>query len=797
MKKSTMEWLVVAMMKSSFFAHKSASRNDLECYENGEQNIENACHDGRLKSKRDMRLRQSIFDRRFTSALAMVIVGLFGLGGMVGLPGCSAEVRGVDSDGDGLSDKQEQIFGTNPNLPDTDGDTIPDALDPDPLGGASITLTPTVVSMVSDETMCRATIAVTLKDGQNRWIDDDSLQVRTTFGELSPIQRIATGVFEMTIVATQDGAAEVSFKTNRVSTPETIYLEFKLKKNASTGGGEDDPSSGEEPVIDPTSVRLEKPGINPGRYAKAGKMSGELFVMAIDGQTLDWDNTPIRGYAKAYVQVELSDGNTLIGETNASGWVHFADERLVGEVTVTVGAKGARYVSFTHVDAKVLSVPIVSRDITQAEAKTQGGTVTGTVRGFWGETGLPSLPKENVNVFDTINIAIVQVGIRNTPLSSMNTGSILRMPSGDSSMAEYFEIPPNLVLSNAANPSFKIDKLIPGKYVVFALAGAGGNIMIASQNPYELKFKPMAIGLKEFEVKAGETVELELPLTIDLRTNTDTSNLHFGRLPVDPESGKSLPMGLILPMIHTGKGFIFLDVNSAWNLDNFTNPVVIVFPKSIDPVLQNLGLSIDPMVVGLAARRAVSGFDRPGISTLISHVARTENGLQNVYMNDESRWPRLPQFILPAPPQSTAFDAVGDRLERGGKIAWKMDEATEMTILRFNYMTPPIHNKVLDSDIGASQAHLLWEIYVPSPYREATLPVLNENAPDYPVLVNYEPTKPSDAYQYSANTIELEINAYSMGPKPFNYQSNFLLEDVNLNSWGVSQDSYLVSVDEK
>jgi hypothetical protein len=106
-------------------------------------------------------------------------------------------------------------------------------------------------------------------------------------------------------------------------------------------------------------------------------------------------------------------------------------------------------------------------------------------------------------------------------------------------------------------------------------------------------------------------------------------------------------------------------------------------------------------------------------------------------------------------------------------------------------MTPPIHNKILDSDIGSSRAHLLWEIYVPSPNRSLALPRLSPEAPDYPVLVNYEPTTPDDAYQYDAETIEFEINAYVMGPNPFDYNVNFMATDVNLNAAIVSQDSWL------
>ena len=716
---------------------------------------------------------------------------------------CTAEVRGLDSDGDGLSDEQERMFCTDPHHPDTDGDTIPDALDPSPCDKPKINVVPTVVSTVSTETLATATVQIAVRDANGRWIDDDTLEVRTTFGELTPLTKIGTGIFEISLSSSNDGAAEVTFSLMHANVSETILVELKLKKETTVEPNPDNPDP-EKPAPPPESSScadfvLTTPGVNPGIYANSGKMDGKLIVAAVDGQSLDWSDSALRAKPGAYVQVDLGDGSVLHGTTDDKGCVAFEDERLKGEVTVTIGAQKARYVTMTHIDARVIVFPLISRDITQKDAKTEGAKVTGTVRGFWGETGLPTLPPQNTNVFGTINIAIVQAAIRNMPLSSMNTGSILRPPNGESVTAELFDIPPNLVLSNKRDPSlsrFSLDKLEPGKYLIFALAGAGGNILAASQNPYELKFKPMALGIKEIEVRAGETVDIDLPLQIDLRTNTDDARLHFGQLPTDPKTGQALPMGLVLPMIRTGKGYIFLDVNSEWNLPNFSNPISLIFPRAVDKVLTSLGLSVDPMVVGLAARRAVSGFDLPGISTRVSHIVfdKSSTAPPAIYMNNGAQWPSLPKFVTPEPPQSEALDAVGGNLYPDRKIAWEMKSDADLTILRLNYMTPPVHNKILNSDIGASQAHLLWEIYVPAPYREVVLPSLSEQAPDYPVLVNYEPTTKDAAYQYDETTIELEINAYYMGPKHFDYERDFCFEDVNIHSSSVSQDSYLISV---
>ena len=44
---------------------------------------------------------------------------------------CDQGATGADTDGDGLTDDCERIVGTDPNNPDTDGDTIPDPFDED------------------------------------------------------------------------------------------------------------------------------------------------------------------------------------------------------------------------------------------------------------------------------------------------------------------------------------------------------------------------------------------------------------------------------------------------------------------------------------------------------------------------------------------------------------------------------------------------------------------------------------------------------------------------------------------
>jgi hypothetical protein len=140
------------------------------------------------------------------------------------------------------------------------------------------------------------------------------------------------------------------------------------------------------------------------------------------------------------------------------------------------------------------------------------------------------------------------------------------------------------------------------------------------------------------KVEAGKTPEVQINLDIDLTQGADTNDIYFGDLPMDPETGKPLETGLLLPMINTGKGFIFLDVNGAYNFDSFSNPLRASFPRATHKVFQTLGLEAEPIVVGLAGRAAVSGFDRPWISTIIRLV--TPNTPLSMY--GKEAWLDLP-----------------------------------------------------------------------------------------------------------------------------------------------------------
>ena len=724
-----------------------------------------------------------------------LLTWLVSLTACTALIACSAEQFGQDSDGDGLSDAQERVMGTDPYNADTDGDTIPDGQDASPCEEPSYALSAKVQRSSATTQEARAHVVATIQNQNGIFVNGVKLHAHTTLGTLENESMPATGVYEFDVVSTENGLTLIQIVAqNDDGTPRsesfTLPVTFQLKTPQDDPGdvdpGGDNNNSSE--LIDESNIVLEAPGLNPGRYADAGSLKGDLWLMTIDGESLDWAGSSLAPAPNAFVQIDFADGSQLVTQTNESGWVHVTDARLNAPITLTVGSKDARYITYFDMNARVASVGIHARDIPAAEAATRGAEITGVVRGFNGETGLPPFPSKNTNIFESFNIAVVQVAFRNTPLSSMNTGAILLPPDADNVVSSYFAIPPNLVLANMSDPdksTFRLSGLKPGKYVVFALAGVGSNILEASQNPYRLGFEPRALGMTEVTVKAGETPVVSIDLTIDLTQNVDENEIYFGDLPIDPETQQPLETGLILPMIETGRGFIFLDINSKYNFANFSNPLKSVFPKAEHPTLQNLGLGAHPMIVGLAGRAAVAGFDRPGIATCIRHPEKREI----VSMYGEESWLDLPDATSPARPDDTAFDALGPALS--GPMIWNSPAKTDLTIIRLNYMTPPIHNKILDSDIGSSRAHLLWELFIPSPSRSVSLPKLSLQAPDYPVLVNYEPTDGNDAYQYGPTSIEFELNAYVMGPSTFNYNRNFMATDVNMNAAIVSQDSWL------
>ena len=307
---------------------------------------------------------------------------------------------------------------------------------------------------------------------------------------------------------------------------------------------------------------------------------------------------------------------------------------------------------------------------------------------------------------------------------------------------------------------YRLENLQPGNYLVFALAGRASNVFPTLNNPYELVFRPIALGIREVEVKKGVETEVDLELRIDLREGAGAVAVNLDELPVDPLTQEELPNGLMLPVIDTGKGFVFVDIDGSYNVfenadgsyspydDEHERPspllTEVVFPNPDDPVLKALALTLDPLVVGLAGRKAYRGADPPGISTAIRHVWAPA---PTVDYAQRSSWPQLPLMVEPAPPDNPQFidvgedelseepvmvvDAVGGTLT-DGRIAWDFPTDTpepDIFVVRINYMTPGPVVPIVDTSLGGARSHALWEFYVRGDQREMILPELPRRGP--------------------------------------------------------------------
>ena len=170
-------------------------------------------------------------------------------------------------------------------------------------------------------------------------------------------------------------------------------------------------------------------------------------------------------------------------------------------------------------------------------------------------------------------------------------------------------------------------------------------------------------------------------------------------------------------------------------------------------------------------------------------------------MDDPDAWLPLVKPLCPQPPEDRLdLDAVGDLLE--GRIAWEPVPSSRsqdlLYVLRLGYMTPPPPSPFEGCTIGGARSHPLWDLYVPAPCTEILLPHIPEGTPGWPLLGNPRPSHedPEALLRFGPDTIEVELNACVLGAagKPYRYDSDFLVSDINLHASQLSQDSYLVRV---
>ncbi len=700
------------------------------------------------------------------------------------LLGCAPEI-GPDSDGDGLTDDQERVLGTDPRRPDSDGDGVADGVDPRPAHDdrrpATLAVALTAASL--DAPPFEATLQVTLRAGDGTPLGGAGaiLTGTTSHGELGGFVETSSGVYTTTLRANEPGVADLVLR----------YAPPWSSANATE-------TTARVALLRPD--RLPQPGVNTGPCLGAGPADGIVRVFTVDARLALHPDFPTAPFPNAYVQVDTADGRTLHAFSDALGYSEFAG--VDGPFDVTVGAANSRYVTLTAVDARCVSLPVYALDPTSAEAPAALGTVSGRVTGFEGEHGVPPFPSEGT-VFQEVSIAVVNVATVDVPLVQLSIGTVLHSPR---ETGPGLHLPPNVAFhSRTKDARYTLYDVRPGKRLVFAVAGRAADVAEAVSDPYALRFEARALALAVVDVPAGGTVTQDLALDIDLTEPRRLVDVYAAAeaLPLDPLTGKPLENLLFLPVVDTGAyGFLFSDVNSAFNRDGFENPLRLPFllPEDVAPI----GGVLSPLVVGVAARASEKGVDVPGISVFIGGAAAPG---EPVAADGPSAFWDVPIGLEPAPPPAgSAVDTPGGRLQtggadRGGRFRWQAvshPAPPDLYVLRLNAMVAAPSNPLLSGySIGGPKSHPRWEIYVPGDRTTVTLPVLSAAAPlpADAILRNPEPNdtvEPAPPQRYGADALEVELNAYVLGAsKPFDYSNDFALRDLSVDCPAVSQDSYI------
>jgi len=746
---------------------------------------------------------------------------------LAGMAACGEDPL-PDRDGDGLSDRQEGWFGTDPADPDTDHDGVPDGEDERPLdgrNGKSLHLTVNVDPLpVLTQGLWEAGLvaAVTDQDGAVTEVEMAAVADATDV-QLTSFESSGPGVFTATLSSTREGIVPVTLTANAADGRQAVrqvrvyFLE------------------------DP----LPAPGLNPPPYDQEGPVAGDLRVFAVHGDSVGASDRSVEGLKEAYVLVESTFDSARRWEayTDDLGVAHFTDPELKGPVNVTVARNGFRAYSAIGTNASHVCLPLIPLDPVPGVDDALVGAVEGTITGFDGEHGIPPFEP---TTFSRWSVAIVQVGLRNVNLASLSTGSVLDWGSVDEEFgfaSPTDAIPHNMVVySGNQETTFALPRLRPGRHLLFALAGDAYHVPETLMDPYKLRLVPRAVGYAVVDLEPGGVLtDVQLPLTVDLLAQQEAGigevSVQLGSFPVDPLTDEPLANGLLLPVTDTHRyGYLWADVNGNFNDDDFHNPIHLLYPDPQAPGSSDFyGESPLFMTVGLAGRRAYLGADPPGISTLIR---RTTVATGSIDMNQHDLWLELPRGISPAPPGHFVpnycppdvipdppgscvhvenppehyhpLDWVGQesilgaaRLIEWEPVVWA--EWADLYAVRIGYLTPAPKSFMDGYSIGGPESHKLWETVVHGNLTRFHLPVLPEGlyrdaaGNPRPLLVNSVPSinNPKAAQRFGPQTLEVEFNAYLMGAdKPWDFDRSFLLEDMNHHSFAVSQDSYLFRVED-
>lgn len=714
---------------------------------------------------------------RGTCLLALVMAG----------SGCGRDL-GPDRDGDGLTDKQEARFGTDPDNPDSDGDGIPDGADPEPMGeGPRILLTASPVYQVQGGQLCSNVVGI-LRDGSGLPMPGCEVTFEWPLGPIAPVESREDGSYRVRACSDQRVRASV---TARYDDPDDLYQE----------------------TVDSIALSLEdpiEPGVNTRPHVGAGPLDGTLRVYAL-ARPFAGSPQPFEG-----AQVVVQKGaQSWVVFTGPEGYVDLVDPGLKGPVDVTVGADGFRFTSYLGVDAANVAVLMVPLDPVLPRDAAKVGSIRGEVKGFLGEGGLPRWPGGYLvdqfnNPAAELPVAIVQLAIRDVPLSSMSMGSVLEAPEDINDLP----IPSNMALCGLSdsseepcNATFQLRDIPAGQYLLFALGGTASRVFDALEDPYSMIFRPRGLAISRVQVLPGEEVVQDLMLNIDLRPEEGTTvDIALDNQPLDWQTGQPLANRLVMPVMETGgEGFIFVSVDGSYfprkGQAPFTGAVPVRFPEDDHPVIRELGLTLNRLAVGLAGRASFLGGDPPGISTPVRPGVKAGD---RVEFTSPSAWLDVPRIRSPQPVDADLpLDTLSiDTFD--GTITWDAvtrPRTPDLYVARINYLTAAPPNAAMQQPggtLGGPRSHCLWELFLPPDRTSVTLPTLPAEATIRPVLGNPQPTPEDDLspHRFGPNTIEVEVNAYLLGAggKPFNYGNDFAYQDVNVQCAVVSQDSVPVDI---
>ncbi|GAB4300165.1 MAG: hypothetical protein Kow0090_15620 [Myxococcota bacterium] len=704
--------------------------------------------------------------------------------------GCSSPLAGVDSDGDGLSDKQERLFGTDPNDADTDGDGVIDSEDESPLPG-SPSLSLKEKSKTIKEGSGSALLVARLAGSSGEPLSGKELLWKSDYGKIRFLGEDKSSEGDYLAELSGKGRVEVTVMYDeRGDAYPAVYASIVVNF-----------------ALD---VDIPQPGINPPPYNTGAPLDGKLTVFVVDGATINAPDgsppVPMRG---AFVMLGLEYDEARVGYTDENGMVVFEGEDLRGEQVITAGLAGYKYITYSNVNAETASLPIYVKDALPNEESIRFGSIKGLVKGFDGEGGLEPFPKENVNITEKINIAIVKTAIKNVPLSSQSIGTILEPSISDATLP----VPSNVVLYKPRNPSqqtFELQGVPVGEHVIFAVGGEAERVPETIQNPYALQFEPWALGIAKVTVSPNKVSEVEIVMDIDLRSDDNYEvAFNIGDKAEDKRSGKPLTNILLLPALDFGPdGVIFVDVDSSYQNPDFKNPVPVRFPPSNHRAFKRLGLYDNGNLLNvIQAREAVKGADPPGISV---RVFRKLANNSSIDLTKPHSFISLPYLLEPPMP---AIDAPLDEPGGGfvGVFRWApvtVPRQPDVQVLRISYMTSaPTHDALPRGyTLGGPESHGLWEIVMPGDLTEIALPDLPDFAPDMPILKNPVPNDDvrRDVFKYSETELEVEFNAFLLGnpggatppmSAPFDWNKEFIYVDLEQKALGVSQESYIFTVE--